>query len=130
MGRLLLQDVELVLPQQLLMGEELELVSVLEGAPGWGVHGGPQRGCPVHQLRWGTSRDAVREAGGWGWLKDLGWLKVSVSTPVPGCVGHVTSSYAEMQRRKRAVFSSATPLPPPRGSWDHLPRFALWIPLV
>lgn len=66
MGRLLLQDVQLVLSQQLLMGEELELVSVLERAPGRGVHGRPQWGCPVHQLRWGRSRDAVRQAGGWG----------------------------------------------------------------
>lgn len=52
---LLLQDVQLVLPQQLLMGEELELVSVLQGAPGRGVHGRPQRGSPVHQLRCKTS---------------------------------------------------------------------------
>lgn len=56
MGRLLLQDVELVLPQQLLVGEQLELVSVLQGAPGRGVHGGPQRGRPVHQLRWGNEQ--------------------------------------------------------------------------
>lgn len=53
-----------MLPQQLLMGEELELVSVLEGAPGRGVHSGPQRGCPVHQLCCGMSKDAVRDAAG------------------------------------------------------------------
>lgn len=75
-----------MLPQQLLMGEELELVSMLEGAPGRGVHGGPQRGRPVHQLRWGMSRDAVREAGGWGWLEDSGLLRASVY-PSPQGVG-------------------------------------------
>jgi len=45
-----------VLPQQLLMGEELELVSMLQGAPGRGVHGRPQWGSSVHQLRCKTSK--------------------------------------------------------------------------
>lgn len=56
-----------MLPKQLLMREKLKLVSVLKRAPGRGVHGGPQWGCPVHQLRWGMSRDAVRQDEEVGW---------------------------------------------------------------
>lgn len=56
-----------MLPQQLLMGEELELVSVLQGAPGRGVHGRPQWGSSVHQLRCKTSKvRGLRAAQGKG----------------------------------------------------------------
>lgn len=48
MGSLLLQYVQLMLPEQLLMRQQLELVSMLEGASRRRVHRRPERGCPVH----------------------------------------------------------------------------------
>lgn len=53
LGRLLLQVQELLLPQEVLLGEELQLLGVVQGAAARRVQGRPEgrHGGPLHQLR-------------------------------------------------------------------------------
>lgn len=53
MRGLLLQDVQFVLAEQLLVRQELQLMGMLEGGSGRGVHRGPEGGCAVHQFCYG-----------------------------------------------------------------------------
>lgn len=58
LGGLLLQVQELMLPQEALLGEELQLLGMMQGAAARWVQGSPEgwRRGPLHQLRWGQSR--------------------------------------------------------------------------
>lgn len=53
LGCLLLQVQEFLLPQKALLGEELQLLGVVQGAAARRVQGSPEWGCrgPLHQLR-------------------------------------------------------------------------------
>lgn len=66
LGRLLLQVQEFLLPQEMLLGEELQLLGVVQGAAARRVQGWPEgrhRG-PLHQLRWGREdSEAAPPAG-------------------------------------------------------------------
>lgn len=55
LGSLLLQIQELLLPQKVLLGEELQLLGMVQGAAAGRVQGRPEgrHRSPLHQLRWG-----------------------------------------------------------------------------
>ena len=55
LGRLLLQVEEFLLPQEVLLREELQLLGVVQRAAARRVQGGPEgrHGGPLHQLRCG-----------------------------------------------------------------------------
>lgn len=55
LGSLLLQVQEFLLPQKVLLGEELQLLGMVQGAAARRVQGWPKgwHRSPLHQLRWG-----------------------------------------------------------------------------